>query len=276
MPDTNDKGRCFLRALQERGAIAQPVCAVLAHPDDETIGLGAQLPRLKNLTHVLVTDGAPRNGQDATRLGFAGPEDYAQARARELREVLRLAKVPDGRLLRLDIPDQQAPFCVPEVVERLASFMRDSRPEVVVTHAYEGGHPDHDATALAVHLACRQVPEALRPAIVEVPLYHLGPGGRTAQQFLPVAGIAEVEIALDPDARAFKQKLFEAHASQASVLGWFGTERERFRLAPDYDFAALPNGGSLLYEQFGWDFDGARWQDLAHAALSRFAEIKAA
>ena len=29
----------------------------------------------------------------------------------------------------------------------------DVRPDVVLTHAYEGGHSDHDATAFAVHLA---------------------------------------------------------------------------------------------------------------------------
>ena len=53
---------------------------VVAHPDDETIGLGAQLGRFEDALLVHVTDGAPRDGDDARNYGFASVADYAAAR----------------------------------------------------------------------------------------------------------------------------------------------------------------------------------------------------
>ena len=53
---------------------------VVAHPDDETIGMGAQLCRFDDALLVQVTDGAPRDGHDAAAHGFATLADYAAAR----------------------------------------------------------------------------------------------------------------------------------------------------------------------------------------------------
>ena len=53
---------------------------VVAHPDDETIGLGAQLGRFEDALLVHLTDGAPRDGEDARNYGFASVADYAAAR----------------------------------------------------------------------------------------------------------------------------------------------------------------------------------------------------
>ena len=69
---------------------------VVAHPDDETIGAGAQLPRLNGVTMIHVTDGAPRKPRDAERHGFATAAEYAFARARELERVMMLAGIPVG------------------------------------------------------------------------------------------------------------------------------------------------------------------------------------
>src|SRR6185437_9724842 len=51
----------------------------------------------------------------------------------------------------------------------------------VFTHAYEGGHPDHDAVAFAVHAACRL--SDIPPAIVEMPYYHRQDGRLITGEF---------------------------------------------------------------------------------------------
>src|SRR5947208_1422367 len=64
------------------------VMIVVAHPDDETIGMGAQLCRFHDALLIHVTDGAPRDGRDAAAHGFRNIGDYALARRAELRDAL--------------------------------------------------------------------------------------------------------------------------------------------------------------------------------------------
>ncbi|HVL70339.1 MAG TPA: PIG-L family deacetylase, partial [Beijerinckiaceae bacterium] len=138
----------------------------------------------------------------------------------------------------------------------------ERRPAAVVTHAYEGGHPDHDAVAFAVHAVARP----LGIEIVEAPLYRLGADGWDLQSFPDDDGIA---VPLAPEARELKRRMLAAHASQAATLSGFGTERELFRAAPTHDFETLPNGGRLLYERHPWGLTGERWRALVRAARAQ-------
>ena len=88
----------FLEALRSpaRGIVdARHVAVITAHPDDETIGCGAQLPRLSGVMIITVTDGAPRDLIDARARGFTSAQDYANARRVELRKALSIADIPD-------------------------------------------------------------------------------------------------------------------------------------------------------------------------------------
>ncbi len=160
---------------------------VVAHPDDEVLGCGALLSRLAAVEVVHVTDGAPRDGGDARRHGFDTPADYAAARWREARAALDLAGVPEGRHHGFGVADQGAAHRLGEITRRLAPHVE--RADAVLTHAYEGGHPDHDAVAFAVHAAARRAAGMGRP-IVEMPFYHAAPDGWVRQAFLPVRGQA--------------------------------------------------------------------------------------
>jgi hypothetical protein len=54
--------------------------------------------------------------------------------------------------------------------------LRLIKPDIVFTHPYEGGHPDHDFTAFAVHAACR-LTKSTKSVIAEFASYNAGPMG---------------------------------------------------------------------------------------------------
>jgi N-acetylglucosamine malate deacetylase 2 len=266
---SGDAGERFLAALPlpERANLPFRTAVVVAHPDDETIGCGAQLPRFSYVTVIHLTDGAPRSLTDAKARGFATAEAYAAARSGELRAAMGLAGISE-RLVALGWPDQESAQHLDEIATELSKWLAGT--DIVLTHAYEGGHPDHDTAALAVWAACALLRRAgeSAPAVIEMPLYHLGQEGWMRQVFVPATGPEEIAVELTPEERRLKREMFAAHASQADVLANFGTAVERFRRAPRYDFSRLPNGGKLLYEDWNWGINGARWLKYSQAALA--------
>ena len=252
-------------ALASRTRLPRRVALVVAHPDDETIAAGGSLHLMPDLLMVHVTDGAPRTLRDAARSGFATAAAYAAARQEELAAALQVAGV-DPMRERLGVTDQDASLHMGAIAADLGRLFAQHGTEVVITHAYEGGHPDHDATAFAVHLAARR----LGLPVVEFAGYHGGPDGgpdgeMTVQRFLP--GPPELRVVLDPEESARKQAMLDCFVSQQGILAMFGASMERFRPAPGYDFTAAPHAGPLNYERWGWEMTGARWRDLAEAAV---------
>lgn len=264
----------MLRRLAGDGIVpANRVAAVLAHPDDETLGLGGQLHRMPGITIVHVTDGAPRNLDDARRLGFDTAEAYALARRRELEAAMARAGIGADDLVGLGVPDQEAAPVVAVIARRLARLLDERRVEVVFTHAYEGGHPDHDATALAVRLAADLAGRKTGApfAIVEMPFYRAADTGWLLQQFVPDPSCPELVLQLDAAQRERKAELVAAYRTQADVLRQFPIGIERFRAAPRYDFTQLPPVDALLYERERWGLTGTRWLELAQRARADVA-----
>jgi N-acetylglucosamine malate deacetylase 2 len=246
------------------------VTVVCAHPDDEVIGAGGRMPYLCDVSVVHVTDGAPRNMTDALAHGFASREAYARARAAERERALTLARVPRDRIVDLGIVDQEASFTLCELTKRLVAILARERPDVVLTHAYEGGHPDHDATAFGVHQAVEHIRarEGLSPMIVELTGYHWRDGAMRTSCFLPHPERDVRVVPLGTDEQRRKTEMFACYATQRQVLASFPADVECFRVAPAYDFTAPPHEGRLFYEWFDWGIDGAAWRRLAMGALT--------
>ncbi|MGK4000232.1 PIG-L deacetylase family protein [Sorangium sp. So ce1024] len=249
-----------------------PRClVVVAHPDDETIGLGARIGRLDPIEVIHVTDGAPRDSRFMpAELADAGRERYTAIRREEVTRALAVAKVPSSRLRCLGAVDQEAIEEAPSLARKLLDLFARTRPEVVITHPYEGGHPDHDATALAVHAAAvlAHWNGVTSPLLFEAASYNGARGHRVTGEFIAYPGVPEIALRLSDEETARKRAMLGCFTSQQAALAPFGAAVERFRPAPRYDFRRPPHEGTLHYERLGFPRDGASWRMLAIKTLT--------
>lgn len=247
------------------------VLVLAAHPDDETIGASVLLARFPLCSVAFLTDGAPRD-RHLWSAGVIGTrEEYAGARREEALRALRCAGLSEGRMVWLGAVDQEAIFEISRLAERLKEAIRDSRPAVVVTHPYEGGHPDHDSAALVAKMAISSFEYDSRPVLLEMTSYHVRDGRCVTGEFL---GSASPQLIFEASAsdRERKRKMMDEYVSQRLVLENFAIDRELLRLAPEYDFSRPPHQGKLWYEHMGWPMTGARWCQLGSAAMAEFQE----
>jgi LmbE family N-acetylglucosaminyl deacetylase len=246
---------------------------LVAHQDDETIGGSAIMSRLGGSV-VYLTDGAPRDQSFWPEVAISGSRaDYARMRREEAVEALDLAGISPENILSLSGVDQEASMEMATLAERFASLLRQIRPDVVITHPYEGGHPDHDAAALVARLATQLLARKGGPQleVLEMTSYHLFDGQCLTGRFLP-GNFPELVIHLSPEELIAKQKMVLSYHSQRLVLDGFRLDPERLRPAPHYDFTRAPHPGKLWYECLGWPMTGERWRELAAAALAHFGD----
>jgi LmbE family N-acetylglucosaminyl deacetylase len=243
---------------------------VAAHPDDETIGASVLLSRFPQSSVAFLTDGAPHD----TRLWSAGVhgsrEQYAETRRQEAHHALTYVDIPAERLVWLAGVDQEAVFEIGTLAERLARVITATRPEIVITHAYEGGHPDHDAAAVVARISSASLENP--PLVTEMTSYHARDGRCVTGEFLNSDPRSEFYFELSSEDRERKRQMMDAYASQRLVLENFPIDCERLRLAPEYNFTEPPHPGKLWYECMGWPITGARWRELATSALAGLQE----
>lgn len=241
---------------------------VTAHPDDESIAAAALMQQVPRLGVICVTNGAPFNESYARQAGFDNRLDYALARRGEIEAALALLQRDVAPFHTLGLSDQEASFHLVPVTRHLAKQMQGF--EQVITHAYEGGHPDHDATAFCVHAAAAIIARSgmTPPVIVEAPLYNAPDKTYVHQIFLSHPDAGEiVSNRLSADQQDLKRRMFACHATQESTFKSFQTENEQFRLAPRYHFCAPPHPGDAGYDQFHWPLNSSLWRRQAWKAM---------
>ncbi len=174
--------------------------AILAHPDDESLGTGGTLARYAaegvQVSAVTATRGeAGRYGEHRSGPEHPGPERLGEIREAELRAAcdalgmksLSLLGYRDGRL---DEADSR------EAIARIAGEVRRLRPDVVLTFPPDGayGHPDHIAIS---QLAQGAIVAAASPGFEAAPLpgaereFHVHPP-HTVSKFYYIAATASM------------------------------------------------------------------------------------
>jgi N-acetylglucosamine malate deacetylase 2 len=268
-----DRWKQVSRCLASDGADAGLRLVILAaHPDDETIGASRLLGRFRQSYVVFLTDGAPRDSS-LWPAGVHGPrEEYHQMRREEAQRALRHVGMSEKNILWLGGVDQEAVYESLALAERFREILSELRPSLIVTHSYEGGHPDHDAAALAARIASTRLDARRPPLILEMTSYHARKGRLVTGRFLENRVQPELVLELSREDRERKRRMIDAYSSQRLVLESFSVDSERLRPAPEYDFSRPPHPGKLWYESMGWAMTGGRWRELAGAALLEHPE----
>jgi LmbE family N-acetylglucosaminyl deacetylase len=260
----------FLTTCSEKSASQQSMGSLerllgrtmllVAHPDDETIGCGALLQRMREPVVVFLTDGAPRDPYFWSAHGSR--ENYAEIRAAEARNALYRIGVSDLFFLHTDggaIPDQELHLNLGLAYAGLVELITQLRPEALLSSSYEGGHPDHDSCCFLASVLARQ----MNIPAWELPLYHRHGGVIEMQKFLRTSG-DEVRIVSTGDELLLKRAMMGAYKSQYETLKQFAPEVELFRPMMKHDFSRPPHVGRLNYEVWNWRMTG---QDLCRAFI---------
>jgi LmbE family N-acetylglucosaminyl deacetylase len=239
---------------------------VVAHPDDEVIACGALMQKMQQAVVVFSTDGAPRD--EGFWRQYGSRQAYAEIRRKEARHALKIAGAcPMFLSDRVEggIPDQELFRNRPAAIAALERIVVEVEPQSILTLAYEGGHPDHDATCFMAAVVGRR---AALP-VWESPLYHRNADSSSALQTFPTRTGAETELRTECPLLQKKIQMFRAYKSQGSVLEGFRPDFETFRPIADYDFTRPPAPWKLNYEMWGWKMTGAEVASAFAAYLQR-------
>lgn len=123
---------------------------MLAHPDDESLGVGGTLARYaaEGAGTYLVTATRGERGRFFDNERRSPPGEVGRVREAELRAACEVLGVREVHLL--DYPDGALDKAnAAQAAERIAAHIRRVKPQVVVTFGPDGayGHPDHIAVS---------------------------------------------------------------------------------------------------------------------------------
>jgi len=154
--------------------MTKTILAVLAHPDDETFGLGGTLAfyakKGYDVYYVCATRGEVGSADEEFMKGF---KDTAEMRTDELMRAAKILGLKDVFFLGYrdsgmpgseenKHPDAQVAHPIDEVAGRVVKHIRELKPDIVLTFDPIGGykHPDHIHIQRATTLAFEKADDA--------------------------------------------------------------------------------------------------------------------
>lgn len=200
----------------EVGADERVVFA-FTHPDDE-LALSALIGRL-------IAKGV------ALRVIWTHSTHVREA---ESRAAMRTIGVKDSDLAFYETEDGNVIASVSELREPFSKLVEEFRPTRIVTHAFEQGHIDHDATNLLVNL-CFKGP------VFEAPFYHTYLT-RFPRLYSFSSPEGEQTMALTPSERRTKKRLVGLYPSQTvrrNIIVYELLHALTFRRPPLFRFERL-------------------------------------
>ena len=253
------------------------LCAVYAHPDDESFSSGATLARYadEGVEVTLIT--ATRGEAGETGTAPVQKQDLAAWRERELREAAEVLGIHEVRLL--GFPDGGMPERSDDLREAIFDALREIQPHVVITEDVQGvtGHPDHIAVTRAVVRAVDDLGDRGPLKLYE----HVVPRSPDLPDFLKatpedyITTILDVEPWRDHMLRALKahgsqvseETLDRFQAFQAPFLDHYVCVRTRVPiLIPEHDlFSGVTDRGRI-----GWRDDWTAGHPQMMSAEGRF------
>jgi LmbE family N-acetylglucosaminyl deacetylase len=190
--------------------MTKTIMAVLAHPDDESFGLGGTLALYAqkgyDTYYVCATRGEAGTVDEEHLMGF---KDTAELRTDELMRAAKILGLKDVIFLGYrdsgmpgmdanNHPDAQINHPIDEVAGRVVKHIRELKPDIVLTFDPIGGykHPDHIHIHQATKLAFEKAddasfhPEAGSPFKPLALYYHIFPRGflKWAVRIMPLFG----------------------------------------------------------------------------------------
>ncbi len=126
------------------------VLVIAAHPDDETIGLGATLVRQRKdgatIDVVFTTNGRGWSWTAPNRV----LRRIVDRRRGEAEQALGMARIFPDHIHCLGFPDRGLHRFLRPLGQEIHNIITWLKPDVIYTHGFEGGHIDHDVTSLVV------------------------------------------------------------------------------------------------------------------------------
>ncbi|HKV88371.1 MAG TPA: PIG-L family deacetylase [Candidatus Dormibacteraeota bacterium] len=254
---------------------------VHAHPDDEAISTGGVMMKAKAHGHrvVLVTATRGEVGEIYNMDEATSRPRLAEIRTAELKAAGEQLGVDRMEFLgyrdsgMVDTADNKDPRSfhqarLDEAAGKLAVFLREERPDVVVTYAEDGvyGHPDHikahHVTNAALDVLEREgtpvrklyytaIPRSMMEAFME----NMPEEARRQQNSnMRIAGTPDELVTTRVDVHDYvdrKRQAFQAHTSQIDPNSWFATMQDQvYELAFGTEYFQLARGeaGSSLPE----------------------------